>query len=103
MIISNIPQEIKWKAYRGDTASFTIYINDDQDDPIDVTDWTWTALAVEEDGTEVSLDVTPADGQVTVQIVWPLNDSVFDVQAVRPEGTWTVIKGHILVEDDVTP
>lgn len=104
MIVSNVPERVEWHCYRGDTATLTVFINDDAGDPVDVTTWTWAAVAVDEDGIETALTCIASVGAVTVTVVWPLESSTFDVQATKPDTTvWTPVRGRITVKDDVTP
>jgi len=106
--ISNIPASINWKIYKGDTAKLTIFMQDENGVDIDLTGYEFTGViktnqddSVPLQGLAIAsnaalLSLTIQDTEVLPKI------SYFDVQSVKDEVIWTIIKGTISVEQDVT-
>lgn len=106
MYINNVPEKVNWTVYRGDTAGFTIYVNDDNGAPINITTWTWTAnLSNSTHSSSAALGITSASSSISVRIDdWESLEveNTFDVRAVKDDDSiWTVIRGLIAVEDNV--
>lgn len=111
MIVSNVPQAVKWRIYRGDTASFSILVNDEDGLPQDMTDWEFVAEVKESPTDDVALTSLTVVGGIGVATVTlpPANAlllqdaNVYDIQATKPNGeVWTLLRGSIVVEGDVS-
>ena len=115
------PANIQWTVVRGDSASFTVsLLENDEVTEFDTEDWTYKAtaydpiadlldeLTVTVDGSVVTVtapaSVTANWGTKYKSVVAELS---FDLQAVVPDGsstiTWTPVIGTICVLGDVTP
>ena len=115
------PVNIQWTVVRGDSASFTVsLLENDEVTEFDTTGWTYSAtaydpiadvldeLTVTSDGSVVTVtapaDITANWGTKYKSVVAELS---FDLQAVVPDGsstiTWTPVIGTICVLGDVTP
>lgn len=115
------PANIQWSVVRGDSASFTVsLLENDEVTGFDTEGWTFSATAY--DPVTDFLDeliVTVEDHIVTVSATpeitanWGTTyrsvvaELAFDLQAVVPDGdsfiTWTPVIGSICVLGDVTP
>ena len=115
------PANIQWTVVRGDSASFTVsLLEDDEVTEFDTEGWTFSATAY--DPVFNLLDDLPVivDGGVITVTASPETTSnwggqyknvvaelPFDLQAVVPDGsstiTWTPVIGTICVLGDVTP
>ena len=115
------PANIQWTVVRGDSASFTVsLLENDEITEFDTEGWTFTATAY--DPTVDVLDaltVTSVGSVVTVTAPAEITanwgtkyksvvaELSFDLQAVVPDGsssiTWTPVIGTICVLGDVTP
>ena len=115
------PANIQWTVVRGDSASFTVsLLENDEITEFDTEGWTYKAtaydpiadvldeLTVSSDGSVVTVtapaDVTVNWGTKYKSVVAELS---FDLQATVPDGsstiTWTPVIGTICVLGDVTP
>lgn len=115
------PANIQWTVVRGDSASFTVsLLENDEVSEFDTSGWTYSAtaydptsdvldeLTVTVDGSVVTVtapaEVTANWGTKYKSVVAELS---FDLQAVVPDGsstiTWTPVIGTICVLGDVTP
>lgn len=115
------PANIQWTVVRGDSASFTVsLLENDEVTEFSTTGWTYSATAydpiadilddlpVTVDGSVVTVtapsSVTANWGTKYKSVVAELS---FDLQAVVPDGnstiTWTPVIGTICVLGDVTP
>jgi hypothetical protein len=114
------PANIQWTVVRGDSASFTVsLLENDEVTEFDTEGWTFSATAydpisdvlddlpVTVDGSVITVSATPEItsnwGTTYRSIVAELS---FDLQAVVPDGsssiTWTPVIGTICVLGDVT-
>jgi hypothetical protein len=115
------PPTVTWTVVRGDTASFRVYVTDDNKDPLTIVDWT-IAMEVKRPNTTpgdftdnaeliVELEPVPTDidgpGEFTVSLT--ANESVlletgdiFDIELRDESRVWTVARGTIVVIEDVT-
>jgi hypothetical protein len=110
MLISSIPQTLKWKVYRGDTSQFSLAALDSDSNPLDLTGWSFLGQVRKTIDSDVlaSLSIDSGVGVVTITLeaddalkLFPSN--VFDLQATKPDGTvWTLIQGHLAVEGDIS-
>jgi hypothetical protein len=115
------PANIQWTVVRGDSASFTVsLLENDEVTEFDTEGWTYAAtaydpssdfldeLSVEVEGSVItvsaSADLTANWGTKYSSVVAELS---FDLQATIPDGsstiTWTPVIGTICVLGDVTP
>lgn len=115
------PANIQWTVVRGDSASFTVsLLENDEVTEFDTEGWTYSAtaydptsdfldeLSVSYDGSVItvtaSADITANWGTKYKPVVAELS---FDLQAIIPDGnstiTWTPVIGTICVLGDVTP
>jgi hypothetical protein len=115
------PANIQWTVVRGDSASFTVsLLENDEVTEFDTEDWTYAAtaydptsdfldeLSVSVEGSVItvsaSADLTANWGTKYSSVVAELS---FDLQATIPDGnstlTWTPVIGTICVLGDVTP
>lgn len=115
------PANIQWSVVRGDSASFTVsLLENDEVTGFDVDGWTFSATAY--DPVSDFLDeliVTVDDHVVTVTATPEITSNwgtsyrsvvaelSFDLQAIVPDGsssiTWTPVIGTICVLGDITP
>ena len=115
------PPTVTWTVVRGDTASFRVYVTDDNKDPLTIADWT-IAMEVKRPNTNpgdftdnaeliVELEPIPTDvdgpGEFTVSLT--ANESVlletgdiFDIELSDESRVWTVARGTVVVIEDVT-
>lgn len=115
------PPTVTWTVVRGDTASFRVYVTDDNKDPLTIIDWT-IAMEVKRPNTTpgdftdnaeliVELEPIPTDvdgpGEFTVSLT--ANESVlletgdiFDIELRDESRVWTVARGTVVVIEDVT-
>jgi hypothetical protein len=115
------PANIQWTVVRGDSASFTVsLLENDEITEFDTDGWTYTATAYDPSSDVLDdLPVTVDGSVVTVTAPaattanWGLNyksivsELSFDLQATVPDGNseiiWTPVIGTICVLGDVTP
>jgi len=116
------PPLVAWTVVRGDTASFRVFVYDDDGDPLDLTTWT-LAMDIErqyydEDGqattSEIMLSLTPtitgddeATGSFTVSLLSEESeiletDDAFDVQISDESRVWTLARGTMKIIEDIT-
>jgi hypothetical protein len=104
MIINDLPASIEWRVYEGDDSSFTIFINDDEGNPEDLTDWTFTSLCRDDLATLV---LTPLSGTLTIELTSVESQKLdkftpFEVNAIKPDDVmWTVVTGNIIVSKNL--
>jgi hypothetical protein len=115
------PANIQWTVVRGDSASFTVsLLENDEVTEFDTEGWTYSATAydpvsdvldeliVTNDGSVVTV-TAPADTTANWGIKYKsvVAELSFDLQAVVPDGasviTWTPVIGTICVLGDVSP
>ena len=111
---SEPPQSI-WTIVRGDTASFKMYVQDDEGNPLVIEDWT-IAMDIYRPSTDtVVLSVTPEadpdDGPGEFTVFLAANqteiletDDEFDIELSLPSDAivWTVLQGKIKIIEDIT-
>ncbi len=115
------PPTVTWTVVRGDTASFRVYVTDDNKDPLTIADWT-IAMEVKRPNTKpgdftdnaelvVELEPIPTDadgpGEFTVSIIASESvlletGDIFDIELRDESRVWTVARGTIVVIEDVT-
>ena len=115
------PPTVTWTVVRGDTASFRVYVTDDNKDPLTIADWT-IAMEVKRPNTKpgdftdnaeliVELEPIPTDadgpGEFTVSIIASESvlletGDIFDIELSDESRVWTVARGTVVVIEDVT-
>ena len=115
------PPNVLWTVVRGDTASFRVYVTDDNKDPLNISDWT-IAMEIKRpntkpgdftDDAELIIELEPVQteiddaGEFTVSLT--ANESVlletgyiFDIELSDESRVWTVARGTMKVIEDVT-
>lgn len=119
------PPRVIWTFVRGDTASFKVYVTDDERQPLNIPDWNIemkikrpnleTNLGVITDDATLLYTVTPAAdpddlaGEFTVFVSAEQTDTlltgdIFDIELSLPQDeiVWTVCQGSVVVLEDVT-
>jgi hypothetical protein len=123
--VGNRPPIVTWTLVRGDTASFRVYVTDDQKQPLNIPDWT-IAMKIKRpnsslnagvitDAATLVLDLYPeadlddAPGEFTVflsatQSVELETGDIFDIQLSTENDAqvWTVAQGKMIILEDVT-
>lgn len=109
--VGNVPPEIVWTVVRGDTASFRVYVTDDNKDPLLISEWSIdmqikrnSTLVTELSPTQEDFD---GEGEFTVFITSEQSELLetgdkFDIQLSDDTRVWTVAKGSVVVIEDVT-
>lgn len=123
--VGNKPPLVSWTVVRGDTASFRVYVTDDDKQPLNITDWTIrmtikrpVVLATPPEFTDNAshvLDLHPgpdADdgpGEFTVFLAAAESNilesgDIFDIELSLPQNqlVWTVAQGYMVILEDVT-
>lgn len=121
--VGNKPPTINWTVVRGDTASFRVYVTDDEKQPLTIADWTidmkikrpnnLSDRGIITDNATVVLSLTPvADpddqpGEFTVSLLSSESQiletgDIFDIQLSNATYVWTVAQGSMKILEDVT-
>ncbi len=115
------PANIQWTVVRGDSASFTVsLLENDEVTEFDTEGWTYSATAYDPIADVLDELTVTTEGSV-LTVTAPANvtenwgakyksvvaELSFDLQAVVPDGestiTWTPVIGTICVLGDITP
>lgn len=123
--IGATPPYVSWTVVRGDTASFRVYVTDDNKDPLTIADWDIsmqikrptapvTPGKITDNATLLFTLVPAADaddgpGEFTVSLTaaqtatLETND-IFDIELSLPQDeiVWTVAQGKMIILEDVT-
>lgn len=123
--VGNVPPFLKWTLVRGDTASFKVFLVDDEFQPVDIPAWS-IEMAIKrpnnpdyagiltDDATEIVVlypqqDDDDEDGEFTVSISADESallaaGDIFDIELSLPQRTkvWTVAQGYVDLIKDVT-
>jgi len=121
--IGNKPPTINWTVVRGDTASFKVYVTDDEKEPLVIPDWDILIKikrpnsnpgVISDDAVLVLTLVPEADaddllGEFTVSLTSSESQiletgDIFDIQLTNAGQTnvWTVAQGSMIILEDVT-
>lgn len=121
--VGNKPPTVKWTVVRGDTASFKVYVTDDEKQPLTIPDWDISMKikrpnsnpGIITDDATLILTLTPeADpddlaGEFTVSITSSQSQiletgDIFDIQltSAGASNVWTVAQGSMIILEDVT-
>lgn len=109
--VGNVPPEIVWTIVRGDTASFRVYVTDDNKDPLLISAWT-IDMQIKRNSTLI-VELSPlqedfdGEGEFTVFINSEQSELLetgdkFDIQLSDDTRVWTVAKGTVTIIEDVT-
>lgn len=105
------PPTVSWTVVKGDTASFRVYVTDNNRNPLNIPDWTIAMDIVRNEIVIVSLtpEATADDGpgQFTVSLTSEESallqtGDIFDIQMSDANNVWTVAKGSMVMIDSVT-
>jgi hypothetical protein len=123
--VGNTPPQVAWTIVRGDTASFRVYVTDDDRQPLNIPDWSIAmtikrpnllsnAGVITDDATTI-LDLYPQQdpddeaGEFTVFLAATESEiletgDIFDIELSLPQDSivWTVAQGRVVVLEDVT-
>jgi hypothetical protein len=119
--VGSVPPQVNWTIVRGDTSSFQVYVTDDTETPITVSQWT-IAMAIKRPNvtpgeftdnatTIVTLVPAPSDqdgpGEFTVAVTKQQSailatGDIFDIELSKTGTVWTVARGIITLLEDVT-
>jgi len=119
--IGSAPPTVNWTIVKGDTASFRVYVTDDNKDPLVIEDWTIEmeikrpAVAGNLNDADPAgvLNLTPVataeddDGEFTVSLTSTQSKSlntgdIFDIELRDASRVWTVARGILTVIEDIT-
>ena len=109
--IGSAPPELVWTIVRGDTASFRVYVEDDSENALDISEWdiqmdikrkSYTVLTLTPEATEAD-----GDGEFTVSLTSEQSElldtgDIFDIEMRDRFKVWTVAFGTMSVLEDVT-
>jgi hypothetical protein len=115
------PPNVLWTVVRGDTASFRVYVTDDNKDPLTISEWT-IAMEIKRpntepgdftDDAELIVELEPVsteldgDGEFTVSLtaeesVLLETGDIFDIELSDESRVWTVARGTMSIIEDVT-
>lgn len=110
-VIGSAPPQLLWTIVRGDTASFRVYVEDDQELPLVIEDWDIEMDIKRKSYTILSLTpgatVADGDGEFTVSLTSQQSNmldsgDIFDIEMTDGQRVWTVASGSIEVIEDVT-
>lgn len=108
-VIDQLPGEIEWRVYKGDTATFSLFVLEDDDTPTDLSEWSFSGqvkFKPTDEEAEIELNVTTAEGGlVTIGIpntYLITKQMYFDVEGFKDGITKTFVRGTIIADQDVT-
>lgn len=111
--VGNRPPQVTWTVVRGDTASFRVYVADDNKVALNIPDWD-IKMDVRRSGTLVmtllpAADADDASGEFTVSLTAAQSEiletgDIFDIQLTSnpAQYVWTVAQGSMIIIEDVT-
>lgn len=124
--IGEKPPFVNWTVVRGDTASFKVYVTDDNRQPLNIPDWTIqmeikrpttspvvpgqitdTATLLYSITPEADADDEPGEFTVSLtssQTISLQTNDIWDIELSLPqeEIVWTVAQGKMIILEDVT-
>ena len=120
------PPKVEWTFVKGDTASFRVYVTDDNLDPLAIDDWSIN-MKIKRPTTDPVVPGEITDAANTVMLITPAatvddgpgeftvsltaaetnnlrTNDIFDIQLSLPQDdiVWTVAQGRVIVLEDVT-
>ena len=111
--VGNTPPEVVWTVVRGDTASFRVYVADDNKVALNIPDWD-IKMDIRRSGSLVMTLLPAADaddgpGEFTVSLTDAQSNvletgDVFDIQLTSnpAQYVWTVAQGSMKIIEDIT-
>lgn len=107
------PPQLLWTVVRGDTASFRVYVTDDNKEPMDLESWILAADFYRPSTSTTVVQTTPqiteddSLGSFTVSLGASQSEvlqsgDIFDIQISNDETVWTVGMGTMSIIEDVT-
>jgi hypothetical protein len=111
--VGNTPPKVSWTVVRGDTASFRVYVTDDNRVSLNIPDWD-IKMDIKRAGNLVmslnpSAILGEAPGEFTVSLLSSQSEiletgDVFDIQLTSNPAlyVWTVASGSLVIFEDVT-
>jgi hypothetical protein len=111
--VGNKPPQVTWTVVRGDTASFRVYVADDNRIALNMPDWSIKMDVKRADTLIMTLlpaqDADDAAGEFTVSLASSESEiletgDIFDIQLTSNVGdtVWTVAQGSMIIVEDVT-
>ena len=119
--VGSVPPQVNWTIVRGDTSSFQVYVTDDTETPITVSQWTIKmeikrpnvnpGVFTDNATTIVTLVPAPSDqdgpGEFTVALTKQQSailatGDIFDIELSKTGTVWTVARGIVTLLEDVT-
>lgn len=119
--IGSVPPQVNWTIVRGDTSSFQVYVTDDLEAPLTISEWTidmeikrpTTTPGEFTDNATVIVTLVPAPtvndgpGEFTVSLTKEqsailMTGDIFDIELSKVGTVWTVARGTIILLEDVT-
>ena len=124
--IGERPPYVNWTVVRGDTASFRVYVTDDERQALNVSDWTIsmqikrpttnpvvpgeitdTATLLYTLAPEADVDDGPGEFTVSLTAAQTLTlqtNDIWDIELSLPQDeiVWTVAQGKMTILEDVT-
>lgn len=122
-LVGSIPPQVVWTIVRGDTASFRVYVTDDNKQPLNIPDWDIEMKikrpnsnpgTITDDATLIytltpTQDGDDGNGEFTVSLTAVQTDGletgdIFDIELSKDadEIVWTVAQGTMNILEDVT-
>jgi hypothetical protein len=109
------PPTVTWTVVKGDTASFKVYVTDNDKNPLDIELWTIEMDIVPANTTTPVVELSPGPtegdgpGEFTVSLTSEesallTTGDKFDIQmsSTSPVAVWTVAQGSMVMIDSVT-
>lgn len=107
------PPQLLWTVVRGDTASFRVYVTDDNKEPMNLESWILAADFYRPSTSTTVVQTTPqiteddSLGSFTVSLGASQSEvlqsgDIFDIQISNDETVWTVGMGTMSIIEDVT-
>jgi hypothetical protein len=107
--LNSQPDSMDWRVYRNDSTALTLVLVDTEDNPLDLTDWTFTGQVRQfPTNTTVldSMEIVKNANVLTIGLDTTNLDvmNFFDIQGVNgtTEKISTILTGTIYLEEDVT-
>lgn len=107
------PPQLLWTVVRGDTASFRVYVTDDNKEPMNLESWILAADFYRPSTSTTVVQTVPqiteddSLGSFTVSLGASQSEvlqsgDIFDIQISNDETVWTVGMGTMSIIEDVT-
>lgn len=107
-IINDVPASINWRVYKGDTSKVTMFVNDQDDNPVDLSGYVVTGQIRQnqDDTTKLQdLSIVTSENILYFQIADSSSlpkTAYFDIQTTKNGETKTILSGRITTTWDVT-